>query len=124
MVTLSLPFPPSTNNLWVGARGRVRLTDTYRQWKIDAEDAVRQQKIGSGEPIKGKFTYHIVLAESDRKAKNGHWRDGDNFLKAPLDLLQKCGLIENDCLADAGSWSWGPLDPGTCFLRVYPKVSK
>lgn len=122
MVTLSLPFPPSTNNLWVGAGKHVRLSDTYRAWKLVAADVIDQQKIGAGTPVKGNFTYHIVLAESDRKAKNGHFRDGDNFLKAPLDLLQAHGLIENDNLADAGSWSWGPLDPGTCFIRVYQKA--
>ena len=97
----------------------MRLTDTYREWKIEAGKVIQQQKIGAGTPIKGNFTYHIVLAESDRKTKNGRSRDGDNFLKAPLDLLQAHGLIENDSLADAGSWSWGPLDPGTCFIRVH-----
>ena len=121
MVTLSLPFPVSTNRLWRGTGRRVRLSDEYKAWKEEAGWFIQQQKIGAGTPVKGNFTYHIVLAESERKAKNGAARDGDNFLKAPLDLLQAHGLIENDNLADAGSWSWGPVDPGTCFVRVFKK---
>lgn len=122
MVTLSLPFPVSTNNLWRGAGKGLYLSPTYKAWKEEAGKFIQQQKIGAGTPVKGNFTYHIVLSESDRKTKNGRARDGDNFLKAPLDLLQAHGLIENDSLADAGSWSWGPVDPGTCFIRVYQKA--
>lgn len=121
MVTLSLPFPPSTNNLWRGAGKGLHLSPAYKAWKEEAGWFIQQQKIGAGTPVKGNFTYHIVLAESERKARNGAARDGDNFLKAPLDILQAHGLIENDNLADAGSWSWGPLDPGTCFIRIYQR---
>jgi len=118
MVTLSLPFPPSQNGLFKNIRrGRAR-TDRYLDWEGEAYFAFMEQKKTCGEPILGRFTYHIVLDEKKRAN-----RDGDNFNKAPLDLLKKVGLIQDDKYADAGSWSWGPVEPGTCFVRLFPKVS-
>ena len=118
MVTLSLPFPPSQNGLFSNfGRKRVR-SERYLNWEGEAYFAFLEQKKECGRPIKGNFTYHLVLDEGKRAN-----RDGDNFNKAVLDFLQKFGLIENDKFADAGSWSWGPCDPGTCFVRLYPKVS-
>ena len=58
-----------------------------------------------GEPIKGHFTYHVSLDWSKRKSN----MDGDNFgSKVILDFLQRNGLIENDSLADSGTWAWAP----------------
>lgn len=117
MVTLSLPFPPSQNTLFKNIRrGRVR-TERYLDWEGEAYYAWLEQKKTCGEPVKGNFTYHIVLDETKRAN-----RDGDNFNKAVLDFLQKFGVIENDNLADAGSWSWGPVEKNTCFIRVYQKA--
>lgn len=116
MVTLSLPFPPSQNNLWRGASKGHYLSDAYKKWRDAADVAFQQQRRHVGTPIKGHFTYHIVLDEKKRAN-----RDGDNFSKAVLDHLQRLELIENDKLADAGSWSWGPVEPNTCFIRAYQK---
>ena len=69
MVTLSLPFPVSTNRLWRGTGRRIRLSDEYKAWKEEAGWFIQQQKIGAGTPVKGNFTYHIVLAESERKRR-------------------------------------------------------
>lgn len=119
MVTLSLPFPPSANHLWRTGKGRTYLSPHYRAWKDDALVAYLQQKKDAGSPITGSFTYHITLDEKKRKQA----RDGDNRGKCVLDFLQSVGLIEDDKHADAGSWSWGPIEPGTCFVRLHAKVS-
>jgi len=120
MVTLSLPFPPSANRLWRTGNGRTYLSPQYREWKDAALVSYLQQKRDAGQPIEGTFTYHIVLDEKKRKQA----RDGDNRGKGVLDFLQSVGLIVDDKYADAGSWSWGPCEPGTCFVRLFPKVSK
>lgn len=119
VVTLVLPFPPSANRLWRNANSRTYLSESYREWKDEAHVAYLQQKKAAGTPIKGNFHYHIVLDEKRRKRA----RDGDNRGKAVLDFIQSVGLIEDDKLADAGSWSWGPCDPDMCFVRVYKKVA-
>lgn len=127
MVTLTLPFPPSVNDLWAKGRKNMHLSESYRAWKDEALKLYLAQKRTLGTPIKGNFTYHVVLDEKRRDFdKLGRKRksDGDNrSSKAILDLLQSVGLIEDDYFADAGSWSWGPVEPGTCFIRVFPKVS-
>lgn len=114
---LTLPFPPSQNNLWKGASKGHYSSDAYKKWKAAADVAYQQQRRHIGTPIKGNFTYHITLDEKKRAN-----RDGDNFTKAVLDQLQRLELIENDKLANAGSWTWGPVqEPGTCQVFVYQK---
>jgi len=120
MVTLSLPFPISANRLWRNGRGRTYLSPQYRAWKDAAFASYLQQKREAGTPIIGNFTYHITLDEKKRKQA----RDGDNRGKGVLDFLQSVGLIEDDKFADSGSWSWGPIEPGTCFVTLHKKVSK
>lgn len=113
---LILPFPPSQNTLFKNIPGGRAKTTRYLDWDGEAYYQWLEQKKTCGSPIKGKFIYHIVLDENKRAN-----RDGDNFNKAVLDFLQRVGMIENDSLADAGSWSWGPTDPGMCTVSVYQK---
>lgn len=118
MVTLTLPFPPSQNRIWRLSGTRVHRSNEYNTWEVEAAAAYFAQRKDAGDPILGHFTYHIVLDEKRRKIA----RDGDNRQKAVLDFLQHAGLIKDDRFADAGSWSWGPIEPGTCFVRIYPKI--
>lgn len=86
---VSLPFPPSVNNLFfnVAGRGRVR-TKTYITWLIDAGWALKEQK-----PAKtlGKVAVSVELCAPDKRR-----RDADNGLKAVLDLLSMHKIIEAD----------------------------
>lgn len=72
-----------------------------------------QQKRTCGEPIKGHFNYHISLDWSRRKST----MDGDNYGKIVLDFLQKVELIENDSMADTGTWAWAPVTG--CVVQVH-----
>lgn len=122
MVTLTLPFPPTLNHSkGIGKRKNgsayMYLRDHTRKFIDDAMVCYLQQRKTCGTPIKGNFTYHMVLDEKKRKVA----RDGSNRDKHVLDFLQSIKLIEDDKLADAGSWSWGPIEPGTCFIRLYQK---
>lgn len=118
MVMLHLPFPPSVNRIWRSGKGRTYISKQYKAWKDEAMARYLEQRSSAGNPIVGNFTYHIILDEKRRKVA----RDGDNRGKVVLDLLQSVGLIEDDKLADAGSWSWGPVDGGGCIVRAYGKI--
>lgn len=86
-VQLSLPKPPSTNNLFVNSEGRGRfLSGEYKAWRIAASSKVRQQR-----PMffRGPVTLSMVVEEGNRC-------DLDNLMKAPIDLLVELGIIEDD----------------------------
>jgi len=69
-------------------------------------------------PVPGPFTYHLILNEKMRHGNS----DGDNRGKYVLDFVQRVGLIENDKLAEGGSWSWGVCEFGA-LLSVRPVES-
>ena len=85
-VTLDLPLPPSTNNLFVTIpkKGRVRSQD-YCRWHKRAFDELVLQKAGR---IKGRFSIVISVGRIKRRA------DVDNRSKAILDLL--AGVVTDD----------------------------
>lgn len=109
MVVLDLPFPPSANRLTRhGVRGNKLMSYSdpdYTAWKAEAHGMLDAQKRNVGTPIRGAFTYHLVLDETRWPQAS----DGDNRQKAVLDFLQDAKLIENDKYAVGGSWSWGPI---------------
>jgi Holliday junction resolvase RusA-like endonuclease len=106
---LSLPFPISTNAIWrSGWRGRVRLSDDYKQWKAAADSHFYLQKRSLGRIVKLDH-FRIQLIFDDRERRN---RDGDNLIKCVLDWLQRIEIVRNDCLCDGGSWEWGTAPAG------------
>jgi Holliday junction resolvase RusA-like endonuclease len=115
MVTLELPFPPSANSIWRRGKHSTYISKQYAAWKKAAGDAFLMQKRGCGTPIDGHFTYHITLNEKRRKVA----RDGDNRTKVVLDFVQAMGLIVDDKFADAGGWSWGPVEG--CTVRLFKR---
>ena len=116
MIVLHLPFPPSVNDAnKFGKRGYYPSKE--KQAFVREADALflTQKRSLSGQTIKGPFTYHLVLNRTLR----GPLADGDNRFKYPLDRAQKFGLIENDKLAEGGSWSWGECEHGA-MLSIHP----
>ncbi len=83
-----LPWPPSVNALWRSVKGRNILSQQYRLWKRDAEEALMIQRVKSLQgPV---FIRNSLLAPHNRT-----W-DPDNFNKAVLDTLVSYGVIEDD----------------------------
>jgi hypothetical protein len=74
-----------------------------------------QKRALMGQKVEGPFTYHLTL----NRALRHPLADGDNRGKYPLDCAQKFGLIENDKLAEGGSWSWGSCEFGA-MLSIHP----
>ncbi|MCX7320420.1 MAG: hypothetical protein NT113_13335 [Hyphomicrobiales bacterium] len=120
MFVLEMPFPPSVNDanrigksrktgkvVVFGDKGKLKFLKD-----ADALYMAQQRRLSF---VGGPFTYHITLNEKMRKPA----MDGDNRGKYVLDYLQRVGLIENDKLAEGGSWSWGPCEFG-CSVIVKP----
>ena len=110
---LHLPWPPSVNDAnRFGKRGYYP-SNAKQAFFRDADAMYYEQK-----PrwfVKGPFKYHLILNEKMRTST----MDGDNRAKYPLDFLQRVGLIENDKLAEGGSWSWGDCEHGA-MISVFP----
>jgi crossover junction endodeoxyribonuclease RusA len=104
MTAITLPWPPAVNNLFLNAgKGRVR-TRRYDAWIAEAAACVWQQR-----PLKLKGRFHVtILCEPPDRRR----RDLDGLAKAPLDLLVKTGVIEDDSLALSLSLFWSPDPPG------------
>lgn len=93
--SLSLPFPPSTNNLFVTARfGRTTRRVSSPQARAYAEAvAKRVRDLGALQAPAGELRAVIAAWLPDRRA-----RDLDNLCKAPLDALVKAGVMVDDSL--------------------------
>jgi Holliday junction resolvase RusA-like endonuclease len=99
---VSLPFPPSVNNLFLNLKrgGRVP-TPRYLLWQARAAEALRDA-VG----VPGSFTAHLQFQRPSRRAY-----DLDNLAKAPLDALKKAGVIVDDSLAQRIVLEWADSPP-------------
>lgn len=107
IVTVKMPFPISTNDIWAPGVNRktgkpyIYQTPAYTKWKLAAGLMINAQR---PEKIKGHFTTTITLDERQRNL------DGDNGIKCLLDALQSVGVIENDKWSDKTTVQWGEAD--------------
>ncbi|TWA71882.1 crossover junction endodeoxyribonuclease RusA [Azospirillum baldaniorum] len=108
-VTLDMPAPPSVNNLFKNVRGGRVPTPAYDAWKQAAVWKVKAQR---PEPIRGPVT---ILVEHGKRPGRV---DPDNLFKAPLDLLVKLGLIEDDNADIVAELTGRPNVPGLTGCRV------
>lgn len=93
--SLTLPFPPSTNNLFVTARfGRTTRRVSSPQARAYAKAVAEAVKEVRAMPApSGELRAVIAAWVPDRRA-----RDLDNMVKAPLDALVKAGVMADDSL--------------------------
>lgn len=82
-----LPFPPSVNGTFRKHNGS-HLSEKYREWR---DHAAMRLMLYRCRHIPGP-----VMPEIAYRAPDKRYRDIDNLLKAPLDLLVKQGIIEDD----------------------------
>lgn len=89
MTVIILPFPPSTNNLFVNSsRGRFA-SQKYESWKMEAGNEILRQR-------PAKISGPVVLTFEFQEGRDNRKRDISNLIKAPEDLLVKHGIIEAD----------------------------
>jgi crossover junction endodeoxyribonuclease RusA len=101
VIELRVPFPPTTNNLFLNVGKRRVPSKSYRAWRELAAVQIDHQMRGQT-PITGP--YHAVI-ELQRPDKRG--RDVSNYAKAIEDSLVLCRVIrdDSDCLSLLMKWS-------------------
>ena len=90
-ISLTLPFPPSTNNLFAQVGMRRVPSGRARAYASEVKRAV----IAAGSPRIASGEVRAVIAAW---VPNLRARDLDNLLKAPLDGLVKAGVLADDSL--------------------------
>jgi Holliday junction resolvase RusA-like endonuclease len=83
MISLSLPLPPSANNLWRVFRNRAIKSKEYREWIARAQSIV-SESVGHLEPSTAPCVVKLQIYLRRR-------RDVDNNIKPVLDVL--AGLV-------------------------------
>lgn len=113
MVILTLPFPPSANNLFINfGKKRVR-SPRYSAWAMEAGLRLNTQHPRS---IKGPVTLHYEFQEGQDKRK----RDIGNLEKAVTDLLVEYGVIEADdnTIVREITLRWSSKVTGSCVTII------
>jgi len=105
MIQFTLPMPPSTNRIWRGKAKGVYRSAEYIQWIIVAGNMLKSYRLKPVSP-----PYAVVYEFGRRVTKKGAVSkvrmDVANREKALSDLLQKMGLIEDDCLIEDMHLRW------------------
>ena len=115
MSTVSLPYPPTLNNLFRNAGKRRIKSEAYKAWLEDAGWAVKAQR---PQKVSGRYVLTLTLRAPDNRA-----RDLDNLCKAASDLLVTHGVIQADHLAKRIVLEWSdepPCPPGSLFVTIEP----
>ena len=108
IITLKLPWPPSTNSYYRVVNNRAILSAKARDYRTVVEGL-----FGGGAPLTGRLGVVIYAFPPDRRA-----RDLDNLLKQPLDALQSAGVFLNDSQIDQLMIRRQPCNPAQPYLLV------
>lgn len=103
MITVTLPFPPGVNNLFATYGNRRIRTRRYEAWIAEAGARLIKQ---NRPRIAGPFHFTLTADRPDNRK-----RDLDGLAKAPLDLLVKHEVIEDDSLSRSIRLAWSDLPP-------------
>jgi Holliday junction resolvase RusA-like endonuclease len=111
MTTFVLPMPPSTNRIWRSGKGKVYRDKNYIQWIAIAGNMVKVARVKQVDP-----PYRVVY-EYGRKDRRRS--DLANREKALSDLLQKMGVITDDCEITDMRLRWSDeVEPGMVKITV------
>ena len=112
---LSLPWPPSVNNYWRMARGRIYISAKGRAYR----EAVKLLVHGKGHfNPDTRLDVHITANPPDRRR-----RDVDNLFKCTLDSLEHANIFADDSQVDRLSIHRAVVIPGGALLVTIQSVS-
>lgn len=113
-ISIVLPIPPTTNELWapVATRKGAKMVAraSYADWKAQAKREVEAQREGAS--LAGAFRAAILMPA-------GRY-DADNLIKPTLDACQAGGAIRNDKHCIGGSWDVDDTRAGTVLIVLTP----
>jgi crossover junction endodeoxyribonuclease RusA len=90
ILTLKLPWPPSTNRYYRVVNNRAILSKEAREYRARVIE-----QFGTNSPLAGSIGIVIYATPPNRVR-----RDLDNMLKQPLDALQHAGVYTDDSQID------------------------
>ena len=93
MISLDLPWPPTTNTMYAVVRGRKILSKKGRIYKADVLQIVLQR--GVNHSLSGRIKLYIDAFPPDKRR-----RDISNIIKAIEDALTNAGVWLDDSQID------------------------
>ena len=108
---LKTPWPPSVNRYWRMARGRIYIAKPGIDYREAVRDIVYEQNLER--QMTGRLSLRAELHAPDNRK-----RDIDNVLKAMLDAVQKCDLIDDDNQFDELIVQRGIVSPGDGWVEL------
>ena len=105
MISVTLPFPPSLNNLFVNVAGKGRRpSERYKSWQVVAQTESMVQRVRwPAQRISGPIEITITLQRDRRRM------DLDNGAKAVIDTLVKMNVIDDDRNVEKLTLQWGDV---------------
>jgi crossover junction endodeoxyribonuclease RusA len=94
----NIPTPPSVNALWRISGRRMHRSKKYTEWIGEVALALELEQRPE---IDYPFNIEIVVGRPSKRRM-----DIDNRAKAVMDVLQHCGIIADDCLANRITMMW------------------
>lgn len=103
-----LPYPPSLNNLFAHGPVQARngktvvrrfVSKPYRKWRKEAETLIKLARL---KPVVGPEAEVVISIKPPDRRK----RDRDNYRKAILDALTRCGVWPDDDIVDSAPVEW------------------
>lgn len=106
--TITLPYPPSVNNLFAQIKsphgGYIRVkTQKYKEWARDAGLLLNAQR-NTGKLVSHQGRVSITIKATP--PKDNRRRDLDNIAKAVLDLLVDSNIIIDDSRIEVLHLAW------------------
>ena len=102
MISLTLPWPPSTNTYYRNIAGKTLISAKGREYRAAVADQVLIQR--GAKLLAGRLAVVIVAHVPDKRR-----RDLDNLLKSALDSLTHAGVWLDDSQIDSLTISRGPV---------------
>ena len=108
-IIITLPAPPTTNNLFLNIPGRGRvMSRRYKSWRHEAGWDVKSQRPGR---IAGEYEIDIALPA-------GLTGDLDNYAKPVSDLIVELGIVDDDRFCKRLSITEAKTVSGSCIITL------
>ena len=114
-MTLTLPWPPSTNHTWRKGKGRVFISQQTKTFRKAVASVVLASRMAR--PALGALEVVVTLYPPDKRR-----RDADNFAgKALLDALTLAGVWADDSQIRKQTTMWGDVvKGGAVIVQILP----
>jgi crossover junction endodeoxyribonuclease RusA len=112
MMTLTLPWPPSTNHFQGQKCGKRFLSAKTKEFRLHVSEMVSELSLA---PLTCELELFIALFPPDKRK-----RDIDNYIKQTFDALQHAGVIEDDSqITKLTVIKQPPVKGGKCNVVIY-----